>query len=206
MPHEDHDGYFVGPGAQRYYAESADRLAREYESLAFEDTHEAFLPLLPPSPATAADIGSGTGRDAAALAARGYAVTAVEPVPELRQVARRLHPDPAISWLADSLPTLSRVRGPFDLILLSAVWMHLDQAERPTAMARLRELLAPAGRLCVSLRHGPPPPDRRMFDVSDEETIALAEDSGLRLLHRTSRSGDRLGRPQVHWTSLAFAH
>ncbi|MEO3754134.1 class I SAM-dependent methyltransferase [Streptomyces sp. B6B3] len=205
MADEQHHGHFVGPGAQRYYAESADRLADQYESLGFEDAHQAFLPLLPPSPATAADIGAGTGRDAAALAARGYAVTAVEPVRQLRQVARRLHPDPSIVWLADSLPTLSRLRGPFDLILLSAVWMHLDEAERARAVVRLHELLAPAGHLLLSLRHGPPPTDRRMFDVSDEETITLAAGTGLRLVHRTSGSGDRLGRSHVRWSSLAFA-
>ncbi len=204
MECEQHDEGFVGPGAQRYYAESADRLAGQYESLTFEDAHEAFLPFLPPGPATVADIGAGTGRDAAALAARGYAVTAVEPVRELRQVAQRLHPDPSISWRADSLPALSSLAGPFDVILLSAVWMHLDEAERATAVARLHLLLAPAGRLLISLRHGPPPPNRRMFDVSDEETITLAERRGLRLLHHTSEGTDHLGRADVHWSSLAF--
>ncbi|MDT0342839.1 class I SAM-dependent methyltransferase [Streptomyces litchfieldiae] len=205
MSREQHVEHFVGPGAQRYYAESADRLGRQYESVAFEDAHEAFLPFLPPGPATAADIGAGTGRDAAALAARGYAITAVEPVRELRDLARRLHPGPSITWLADSLPALTRLEGPFDLILVSAVWMHLEETERPRAMARLHDLLAPAGRLLVSLRHGPPPPDRRMFDVSDEETVELARRHGLRLLNHTAGTEDRLGRPEVRWISLVFA-
>jgi SAM-dependent methyltransferase len=205
MSREQRIEHFVGPGAQRYYADSADRLGGQYESLTFEDAHEAFLPFLPPSPASVADIGAGTGRDAAALAARGYAVTAVEPVRELRQVAQRLHPDPSIAWLEDCLPALSRLAGPFNLILLSAVWMHLEEAERAEAVARLHELLAPGGRLLISLRHGPPPPNRRMFDVSDEETIALAERCGFRLLHRAPGSADHLGRADVRWSSLAFA-
>lgn len=205
MSREQHVEHFVGPGTQRYYAESANRLGRQYESLTFEDAHEAFLPFLPPSPATAADIGAGTGRDAAALAARGYEITAVEPVQELRLLAQRLHPNPSITWLEDSLPTLSRLQGPFGLILLSAVWMHLEETERPTAMTRLHGLLAPAGRLLISLRHGPPPANRRMYDVSDEETIALAERCGLRLLNHTADTTDHLGRTHVHWGSLAFA-
>jgi SAM-dependent methyltransferase len=204
MSREQHVEHFVGPGAQRYYAESADRLGGQYESLTFEDAHEAFLPFLPPGPATAADIGAGTGRDAAALAARGYTVTAVEPVSELRHVARRLHPDPSIAWLGDCLPALSCLEGPFDLILLSAVWMHLEEAERAGAVARLDELLAPAGRLLISLRHGPPSTNRRMFDVSDEETIALTERHGLRLLHQAPGGADQLGRAEVRWSSLAF--
>lgn len=195
--------HFVGPGAQRYYAESAERLSGQYESITFEDAHQAFLPFLPPVPVTAVDI--GTGRDAAALAGRGYATTAVEPTREMRQAAQRLHPDPAITWLDDSLPTLSRLAGPFDLILLSAVWMHLTDTERVGAMTRLHELLTPTGRLFISLRHGPAPANRRMFDVSAEETIELAERSGLRLLNRTVESTDRLGRAEVWWSSLSFA-
>lgn len=92
-------------------------------------------------------IGAGTGRDAAALAARGYATTAVEPVREMREVARRLHPDPAITWLDDSLPSPSRLAGPFDLILLSAVWMHLAETERPGATPTAR-----AARRCPGVR------------------------------------------------------
>ncbi|MDH6569260.1 protein-L-isoaspartate O-methyltransferase [Streptomyces sp. SAI-208] len=79
-------------GVQAYYAESAERLGRVYESVSFEDVHGALLDLLPPAPARVLDVGAGTGRDAAALAGRGYTVDAVEPVAELRRVAERLHP------------------------------------------------------------------------------------------------------------------
>ncbi|MFF3269583.1 class I SAM-dependent methyltransferase [Streptomyces chrestomyceticus] len=194
------------PGVQPYYARSAEALAERYESLRFETVHEHFLPLLPAAPAHVADIGAGTGRDAAALAALGHEVTAVEPVPELRRVARRLHPSPAIRWLADSLPDLPRLdgaAGTFDAILLSAVWMHLDAPDRPAAMRRLHTLLAPGGRLLISLRHGPPPEDRRMYDIPAPETVALATHHGLRPLQQTTAT-DHLGRDTVHWSSLAF--
>ncbi|MEU7222521.1 class I SAM-dependent methyltransferase [Streptomyces chrestomyceticus] len=194
------------PGVQPYYARSAEALAERYESLRFETVHEHFLPLLPAAPARVADIGAGTGRDAAALAALGHEVTAVEPVPELRRVARRLHPSPAIRWLADSLPALPRLdgaAGAFDAILLSAVWMHLDEPDRPAAMRRLHTLLAPGGRLLISLRHGPPPEDRRMYDIPAPETVTLATHHGLRPLQETTGT-DHLGRDTVHWSSLAF--
>ncbi|MEV5595056.1 class I SAM-dependent methyltransferase [Streptomyces sp. NPDC052496] len=193
-------------GVQPYYAQAAAALAERYESVRFETVHRDFLPLLPAAPARVADIGAGTGRDAAALAALGHDVLAVEPVPELRRVARRLHPSPAIRWLADSLPALSRLgddAGRFDAILLSAVWMHLEEPDRPAAMRRLHTLLAPGGRLLLSLRHGPPPPDRQMYDIPAPETITLATHHGLRPL-RSSTAQDHLGRDTVHWTSLAF--
>ncbi|MFD7665732.1 class I SAM-dependent methyltransferase [Streptomyces sp. NPDC059788] len=196
-----------GPGVQPYYAQAAEALAERYESVRFETVHRSFLPLLPPAPARVADIGAGTGRDAAALAALGHDVLAVEPVRELRRAARRLHPSPAIRWLADSLPDLPRLTeeaGTFDAILLSAVWMHLDEPERPRAMRRLHDLLAPGGRLFLSLRHGPPPANRRMYDIPAPETLTLARQHGLHPLHHLDEDVDHLGRDNIHWSSLAF--
>ncbi|MFH8348228.1 class I SAM-dependent methyltransferase [Streptomyces sp. NPDC018045] len=196
-----------GTGVRPYYARAAGALSERYESVRFEDVHRDFLPLLPAAPARVADIGAGTGRDAAALAARGHDVLAVEPVAELRAVARRLHPSPAVRWLADSLPALARLAGEsgsFDAILLSAVWMHLEEQDRPPAMRRLHDLLAPGGRLFLTLRHGPPPRDRRMYDIPAPETVALARQHALRLLHLGDDGADQLGREEIHWTGLAF--
>ncbi|MEU2792256.1 class I SAM-dependent methyltransferase [Streptomyces sp. NPDC007100] len=196
----------AAPGVQPYYARAAEALAGRYESVRFETVHGDFLPLLPAAPARVADIGAGTGRDAAALAALGHDVLAVEPVAELRAVGRRLHPSPAIRWQADSLPALSGIEdqeGSFGLILLSAVWMHLDAPDRPVAMRRLHTLLAPGGRLLLSLRHGPPPADRQMYDIPAPETTTLAARHGLTPIHESAHP-DELGRDDIHWTSLAF--
>lgn len=196
----------AAPGVQPYYARAAEALAERYESVRFETVHRDFLPLLPAAPARVADIGAGTGRDAAALAALGHDVLAVEPVAELRAVGRRLHPTPATRWHADSLPALPGIEdreGSFDLILLSAVWMHLDAPARPVAMRRLHTLLAPGGRLLLSLRHGPPPADRRMYDIPAPETTALATRHGLSPLQESTGT-DALGRADVHWSHLAF--
>lgn len=189
------------------YGETAAALARQYESVAFEDVHRDLLPLLPAPPARAVDIGAGTGRDAAALAARGYQVTAVEPTPELREVAQRLHPGTAIRWIDDALPGLERLQSlgeRFDLVLLSAVWMHLDPQERAHGMARLAALLAPGGVLSLSLRHGPVPAGRRMFDVTAMETQALAGGHGLVTVHDSSAPA-LLNGPEVWWSRLVFA-
>jgi SAM-dependent methyltransferase len=185
------------------YSEKAEALARQYESVSFEDVHGDILDLLPPSPARALDIGAGTGRDAAALFARGYQVTAVEPTPEFRAIGQSLHENATIAWIDDMLPELSAVRGTFDFILISAVWMHLNAEQRAHAMARVAALLREDGLLVVSLRHGPIPEGRIMFEVTVAETVALAEAHSLTKIFSGTRPG-RLDQPGVWWDRLAF--
>src|SRR5262249_33661327 len=110
------------------YTEEADALARQYESVRFVDVHGPTLHLLPTLHSDVLDSGAGTGRDAAALAAMGHRVVAVEPTAALRDQAMLLHPSPRIEWIDDTLPHLARLVGRgdrFDVILLTAVWIHL---------------------------------------------------------------------------------
>ncbi|MGW3296079.1 class I SAM-dependent methyltransferase [Streptomyces xiamenensis] len=189
---------------QEEYGVRAGELARAYEGVLFEDVHREVLPHLPPPGARVLDVGAGSGRDAAALAGRGYRVVAVEPTDALRDLGRELHPESGVQWVEAALPEVGGVSGVFDLVLLSAVWMHLDEGERRTGMARLRELVAePGGKVVITLRHGPPPEGRRMFDVPADETIALAQEHGLALVQR-SGNPDRMSRPLVHWDALVF--
>jgi SAM-dependent methyltransferase len=188
------------------YAEEADKLAVSYETRTFEAVQREVLHLIPSQPSRVLDIGAGTGRDAAALAARGHQVMAMEPTAELRAHGQRLHAGANIAWVDDSLPDLARLRtagSAFDLVMATAVWMHLDAAERAAAMRNVAVLVAPGGLFLMSLRYGPVPPGRRMFAVPAEETVAQAMECGLSLIHRSAR-GDMFGRPEVTWTFLGF--
>jgi SAM-dependent methyltransferase len=139
----------------------------------------------------------------------GHRVTAVEPTEAMRLPAMKLHPSPTIEWLDDSLPELALLRSrgePFDLILLSAVWMHFDAAQRREAMAALAALLRTGGILIMRVRHGPVPPGRRMFEIPDEETIELAGAHDLHtVLNLRTESTLQANRDAgVSWTHLAF--
>jgi SAM-dependent methyltransferase len=191
------------------YAGEAEELLRRYEAMPFADLHRHNLHLIPKAPARVLDIGAGTGRDAAAFAALGHQVVAVEPTGALREGARLLHPSPSIDWVDDGLPDLNQLRTRnqvFDLVMMTGVWMHLDADERRRAMPNVASLMRPGGVLIMSLRHGPVPAGRRMFEVTGQETIGLAEQAGLRLVQnlRAPSIGEHNRRAGVTWTHLAF--
>src|SRR5262249_32173675 len=155
------------------------------------------------------DIGAGTGRDAAWFAEMGHRVVAVEPLDAMRVPAMALHPSPRIEWLDDSLPELAVLRGRgerFDLVMLTTVWMHLDEAERIRAMPNVAALAKAGAAVAMTLRHGPVPPGRRMFAVSAEETIGLAATHALNPVinqHRESTQAENRAAG-ITWTVLAL--
>lgn len=191
------------------YAEEAPELFKRYESIRPSDAHRPVLHLIPAAPSRVLDIGAGTGRDAAWLASLGHRVLAIEPTHALRSGAAALHDSPSIEWLDDSLPDLDIVRGrheSFDLVMLTAVWMHLDPEQRRRAMPNVASQVANGGTVIIKLRHGMVPTGRRMFEVSPDETIGLAQGCGLQPvlnLHTESiQSENRLAG--IGWSTVAF--
>jgi hypothetical protein len=84
--------------------------------------------------------------------------------------------------------------------------MHLDEDERGRAMPNVFSLLRDGGMLIMSLRHGPVPRGRRMFEVSAQETIALAQRESLRPVLNLGTESVQPGNREagVTWTRLAF--
>lgn len=196
------------PGT-RGYAEHAPELIERYESLSFAYKHAEVLHLIPSAPAKAMDIGAGTGADAAWLAGQGHPVVAVEPTEAFREHGLRRHPSPLIEWVDDALPHLDRLahrRHEFRLVMLTAVWMHLDEHERRAAIPVLASLLAPGGVLIMALRHGAVPSDRIMFTVSADETVALAAAQGFRCVLNVHAESKLAANRQagVTWSRVAF--
>ncbi|MBL8517286.1 MAG: class I SAM-dependent methyltransferase [Betaproteobacteria bacterium] len=165
------------------------------------------MDLLPEHGAHVLDVGAGSGRDADALAKMGYRVTAVEPSAGMRKLAKEAHPNPEIVWVDDSLPLLGRVLAlgrRYQFILVSAVWMHLDHSERPTAMLNLARLLSPKGKMGITLRIGPEVDERSIHKVNEEEVLSLGVKNGLVPLYVGRMTRDPLNRRDVRWKKVAF--
>ena len=188
------------------YDAHAERLADRYEGVSPERVHDWLTELLPSQPATILDVGAGSGRDAAWLAYKGHDVVAVEPSSRLQTMARERHDVPRIQWISDSLPGLKRTFRTglaFDVILVSAVWMHVALSDRARAFRKLITLLKPGGVLAITLRCGPAEAERGTHPVSAAEIRSLARDHGA-FVEREDSAGDHLGRKEIRWQQLAI--
>ena len=88
----------------------------------------------------------------------------------MRAAAAQLHSESTVQWINDDLPALGTVTRSglsFDLILLSAVWMHVPAGDRPRAFRKLINLLKPGGLIAITLRDGPVEPERGIHPVSN---------------------------------------
>jgi 2-polyprenyl-3-methyl-5-hydroxy-6-metoxy-1,4-benzoquinol methylase len=193
-------------GSVPYYDRHAEQLADGYEGVAFEAAHPQLAALLRTRKGLQVlDVGSGTGRDAAWMARAGHRVTAVEPSTAMRALARRLHPDAKVDWRAGALPDLSGLGADarYDVVLASAVWMHVAPSHRPAAMKRLAGLLGPDGTLFITLRDGPSDPARSMHATSADEVEELGRRNRLKVEH-LGTADDLMGRSSIRWHMLAL--
>jgi SAM-dependent methyltransferase len=120
--------------------------------------------------------------------------------------AQRRHPELRIRWIDDRLPDLNvvhRLGLAFDVILLSAVWMHVPPPARVRAFRKVATLLKPGGVLLISLREGPFEPDRIMWPTPAGEIEGFARIHGLSIL-RAATLPDQLGRANVSWTAICL--
>jgi len=142
----------------------------------------------------------------------GYKVSAAEPVRAFLDFAKQTHTQHThkghdIKWYHDGLPHLASIMPPltgFDLITLNAVWMHLNKKERNLSMCRLASMLTSQGILILSLRHGPIPPQKRMYHIHADDVINQAESNGLSLILKLENQPSGLNRKDITWTRLAF--
>ncbi len=191
-----------------WYETNARLVAERHESLDPATVHHWWMDQLPSASAAILDIGAGTGRDAAWLAEKGHDVIAVEPVQAMMREGMRRRPNPRFRWIEDQLPSLDRVSRlgiSFDLILLSAVWMHVRPADRSRALRKTIQLLKPGGRIVMTFR--PPPASsadsRGMYSVSIGEIEKLARDHAVSVALSTTED---VPAPEgiVRWTRLVL--
>ena len=191
-----------------YYSANAPSLASRYNSLNPEDLHASWSRFIPEQPGIALDIGAASGRDANWLAEKGWDVVAVEPCKKFRELAKpSSHAN--VIWQDDALPELKSLRTAghrFNLILLSAVWMHVLPSKRERAFRIISELLAPGGLVVFTLRHGDDEQEnieRGFHPVSSGELELFAKHRALAQVP-CKGSEDHLARSHVRWETLVF--
>jgi len=93
----------------------------------------------------------------------------------------------------------------FDLILLSAVWMHVPPTARERAFRIISELLKPSGVLVITLRHGSDEQEnieRGFHEAPADEVLEYAKSRAVALTERFSQPDQTRGH--VSWESLVF--
>jgi SAM-dependent methyltransferase len=102
-------------------------------------------------PGSVADIGSGSGRDMAWLAAQGFDVTGYDASEGLLADARRRYP--ALAFKFAALPALKGIADEsFDNVVCETVIMHLPRDEIVPSVRRLVAILKRGGTLYLSWR------------------------------------------------------
>jgi len=189
---------------KQYYKKNHIAFIEQYNAVSFEFVHKGWLEYLPKEGCSILDIGAGSGRDVLWLHNHGYLVTAIEPVVEFIQQFKKISPHVSVNWIMDTLPLLHALmpsKPQFDLILLSAVWMHLTEHERKITFQTLSILNRLNSILVMSLRYGESPDERRMYPVSIQEIELLAKKNHYKILS-IKQSRDKLRRDNVEWKTI----
>ena len=140
----------VDAATLRAYDREAAHFAQDWETQPTPTDMQALL-LRSFQPGPTADVGCGSGRDAAWLAAQGFDVVGYDASSGLLAEARRLHP--GVRFTAASLPELSGIADcQFVNVMCETVIMHLPPAAIAASVRRLLAILAPGGVLYLSWR------------------------------------------------------
>lgn len=202
------NGNLKSVSSQSYYDEQAVRLSESYEALGFEEVHPFLVKLLSKTHnKKILDVGSGTGRDSAWMKNAGHTVTAIEPSEKMLALAKVIHKNIDIEWKMDALPIFETfdASSHFDVIVASAVWMHVHPDDRSAAFSKLVSLLSEDGVLYMTLRLGPSAPERSIYEISIEEVWNLAENHDLKI-QVVTESSDLFLRDDIEWKAITFTH
>jgi 2-polyprenyl-3-methyl-5-hydroxy-6-metoxy-1,4-benzoquinol methylase len=184
----------------RFYHQNAPTFFERYRSLSTPEVIGEAISAVPAAPSLVLDIGSGSGRDSEWLASMGHTVISVEPAKALRDLAIIKGQDRRIIHFDATLPGLDGLDqfvGGFDFILCSAVWMHLDEDERPVGASRLFEMLKLGASAIVTFKVAPEDKERLMYEIDPEVAANDFRDMGFDL--RMDENVDLLGRDTTRW-------
>jgi SAM-dependent methyltransferase len=146
------------------------------------DGEARLVDTLAPRGARILDIGSGMGRVAAALQARGHRVVATEPDAALRAQSQATYPT------LEVLPHQALALDPdevdvFDLVVVVGnVMVYLGEDTERRVLERIGDLLGPQGRAVVGFHLTGVKGGSRTYPA--DEFVADVTAAGLRVVHR----------------------
>jgi SAM-dependent methyltransferase len=161
---------YVSNAHDASYAECFEDLIERGEDI---DGEARLADTLSPRTARVLDAGAGIGRVAAALAARGHDVTAVEKDPDLVARSRARYPEVPVveSDILGLNPAVLEAAGrptQYDVVVVVGnVMIYLADGTETRTLRTLAGLLAPEGRMLVGFRPHKGPEHSRDYPVED---------------------------------------
>ena len=183
-----------------YYDENADQFFRDTVNADMTALQRRFAELLPVG-GRVLDAGCGSGRDAKAFAAMGFAVVAFDASAEMVRRAQ------AHTGLEVLQMTFAEVpwQGELDGIWASASLLHVPRAQMVEICRRLRDAIVPGGLLYLSFKHGTAERSvgGRTFTDMDEASAGelVAQVNGLSMIESWVTADVRPGRVAEAWVN-----
>jgi SAM-dependent methyltransferase len=141
-----------------------------------------------PAGARVLEIGSGAGRDAAAMESAGLSVRRTDITPGFVELLRTDGFDAdVLDPITDELADPARPGEPYDAVWASASLLHVARADLPIVLRQLAEATRPAGLLRLSVKegdgegwstHGSVPTPRRFVYWREPELREVLADAG----------------------------
>jgi SAM-dependent methyltransferase len=140
------------------------------------------------------EIGSGGGKDAAALIAMGYDYLGIDASSALMQIARTRNPNARFLNLA--VHELPFTEAFFDGFWASAVLLHIPNDRIDGALQWIAQVVRPNGFGFISMKHGQgeetePQTGRRFAYYGLQEFERVLERNGFSSIEANLRSGDK---------------
>ncbi|KPF69224.1 hypothetical protein IP88_11610 [alpha proteobacterium AAP81b] len=174
--HDDATLGFYAANARHYAAARPDEISPDLA---------AFLPRLTPG-CRILELGCGSGRDAAAMAALGFDVDATDGTPAMAALASERLARPARVLRFDALDVCEG----YDAVIAHASLLHVPLAGLPVILARICNALRPGGWHFASYKTGKPPG---------------WDEHGRYYNYLSRRDADHSYRDAGAWAEIAFA-
>lgn len=187
----------------KVYAKRAQDYAKRFTGDSKQNAHlMAFIAALPAG-GHALDLGCGPGHAAARMTDAGLRVTALDPVPEMIELAA------AHAGITAQVASFDDITGTdlYDGIWANFCLLHAPRDAMPRHLAALAQALKPGGRFHIGMKTGTgskrDPIGRLYTYYTEAELSGLLADAGLTVTERTTGREKGLDGVPADWICLA---